>query len=81
MKKVNAQDLRPIVSGGRHCFQKPLFTANDEEIFSGDRVEFYIKDEIFPHSGTVSTLNGKRVECFNQILNKWEYYEIEEKLK
>lgn len=56
----------------------PLFQTRDgDNVWSGDAVGFYVNGEHLPRVGTVSTLKGLRVDCFNTLLNKWEYYLLE----
>ena len=54
----------------------PLFqTESGDSVWSGDTVSFYVEGEHLPHNGTVSNINNKlQVNCFNVLLNKWEYY-------
>ena len=74
---VNISETRLVKRGNKNLFNKHLFMSGDmEEIYSGDIIEFNIADEVYPYSGTVSTLQGLRVECFNTILNKWVYHNL-----
>ena len=58
--------------------QSPLFQTRDgDDIWSGDSVSFYVNGEHLPHNGTISNINGLRVDCFNTFLNKWQHYVIE----
>ena len=62
----------------KRYLQPTLFIDSyGEEIKSGDTIEFYTQDSIFPSNGTVSIINGLRVDCFNTLLNKWTYYVID----
>ncbi len=61
----------------RRNFLPTLFVdVIGEEIKAGDRVQFYLAGNIFPSNGTVSNLNKLQVDCFNNVLNKWDYYEV-----
>jgi phospholipid N-methyltransferase len=74
---VNVSDTRLVTRGSKNHFNKHLFVSGDgEKIYSGDTIEFNVANEIFPYSGTVSTLSGLRVECFNTILNRWVYHNL-----
>ena len=59
-------------------FDAPIFKTRDGDgVWSGDSVSFYVNGEHLPHNGTISIINGLRVDCFNTLLNKWEYYTLE----
>ena len=72
---VNISETRLVKRGNKNPISKQLFVSGDgEKIHSGDTIEFNIANEVFPYSGTVSTISGLRVECFNTLLNKWAYH-------
>jgi len=74
LKLLYRSDLIPQHSG-------PLFQTTDgDDVFMGDSVAFYVGGEHLPHNGiVVSTTNGLRINCFNTILYRWEYYAVEGK--
>ena len=61
----------------RNKFINPIFTLSDgTPVYSGDTVEFFEDNNIFPTNGTVQNINGLQLACFNQISNRWRYLEI-----
>lgn len=76
-KKMGIDEVYLVSKGHRPFAGTPFFTAGDgEEIFSGDIVGFRKDKDIFPTIGTVEDINGLRVACFSQILNKWRYHDL-----
>lgn len=74
---INIKDTKLVTIGGS-IFRAPLFVdADGTDIHKGDIIEFHPEGDIFPSSGTVSNYKGLRVDVFNSILNKWQYYELE----
>lgn len=74
---INIKGLRLLLRARTCRFEDPLFVLDcGSKVFSGDTVEFYVDDNVFPSSGTVSNYKGLRVDCFNTLMNKWEYYRI-----
>ncbi len=56
----------------------PLFkTWDGDDVWNGDSVSFYIHGEHLPHNGTIRSINGLGVDCFNTFLNRWEYYSLD----
>ena len=74
-REVISKDTELIISA---TMNRPvLFTdKNGDGVASGDTVEFYVQGDIFPHQGTVSNLRGIRVDCWNNFMNRWEYYDV-----
>ena len=82
MKKVTLkiEDLKLLYHAQplSQYLHEPLFqTIDGDDVWSGDSVSFYVNGEYLPHNGTVSNLNGLQVDCFNTLLNKWQYYILE----
>jgi len=81
MKTINSNDLSIVTentSGLSRAIRPVLFEdRNGDSVKDGDTLEFYVDNEIMPHSGTISNISGLRMECFNTILNKWQYYPVE----
>jgi len=78
--KLKIEDLKLLYSAQplSQYFHDPLFVTRDgDDVWSGDSVSFYVHGEHLPHNGTISSINGLRVDCFNTFLNKWEYYTVE----
>lgn len=76
--KIKSSNIYLVNS--KNIFQtgKALFHDKDgQSVYSGDTVKFYIENEVYPSSGTVSNLKSLRIDTFNTLLNKWEYYLIE----
>jgi hypothetical protein len=60
-------------------FENPLFVTDDDEgVWPGDTVEFYVDGDHMPHNGIISNRIGLRVDCYNTLLDKWQYYEVEQ---
>lgn len=78
--KLKINDLK-LVNHSQPLSQflrEPLFrTRYGDAVWSGDEVSFYINGEHLPHFGTISNINGLRVECFSTFMNKWVYYLLE----
>lgn len=77
--KINISQLGFVMSPQEigNKFKDPIFLLSDgTPIYPGDTVEFFINDQIFTTSGIVENINGLRVAVFNQLLNKWQYFEI-----
>ena len=83
MKKgtINVRDITLVSRGQPNigAFQKPVFvTVGGDDVYRGDAVVFSVPGSIFNSYGTVSNYNenGLKIDVFNQLLNKWEYYKV-----
>lgn len=78
--RLKVEDLKLLYHAqplSQHLHE-PLFQTRDgDDVWSGDSVSFYVNGEHLPHNGTISNLNGLRVDCFNTFLNKWQYYDLD----
>ena len=80
MKKgtIKRKDIILTRQGQSYNFNPPLFfDKRGEPVYSGDMVRFYVNGEVFPSTGSVSNLRELRIDVFNTLLNKWEFYLID----
>lgn len=78
--KIKTKNILLIsrAQSNREWLTEPLFfDRNGSPVFKGDEVKFFDTESIFPSTGFVDNLKGLRISTFDNLFNKWNYYEIE----
>ena len=57
-----------------------LFTdSNNNGVYTGDCVSFYVDDDYMQRTGYIQKLDGYniKIDCFDIVFNKWYQYDVE----
>ena len=77
--KLKTSELEAFSIGSKHSKPVLFQDKNGDDVRAGDMVEFSVPGNVFPHSGYVENHNGLRVACYDNVFDRWVYYDVDTK--